>query len=119
MPTRRARQAQSPPTCMRAAARVDPGIIPNVGAIPPAVAEPKGIGVGGGADLEHEHQLMFISKKCPHAAVGLVPDAEVLELGKDHVACVEQLPHMTPVHAHERNGAVARKRCGMPECLLQ
>src|SRR2546425_7724123 len=26
---------------------------------------------------------------------------------------------MAPIHAHERNGAVARKRCCMPECLLQ
>ena len=68
---------------------VDPGMIPNVGAVAPAVPEAKGIGVGGGADLEHKHELMFISKKCPHAAVGLVPDAEILELGKDRLACVE------------------------------
>src|SRR5260370_22807543 len=46
-------------------------------------------------------------------------DAEVLEFGKDRLACLEQLPHVTPIHAHERNGAVTRDRCCMPECLLQ
>src|SRR5260370_15365601 len=100
-------------------AGVDPGIVPNVGAVAPAVAEAKGIGVGGGADLEHKYELMFISKKCPHAAVGLVPDAEVLELGKDRLACLEQLPHMAPVHATVRNGAAARDRCGMPARHMQ
>ncbi len=98
---------------------VDPGIVPNIRSVPPAVPEPKGVGVGGAADLEHEHELMLAPVESSHAAVGLVPDAEVLELGKDRLACLEQLPHMAPVHAHERNGAVARDRCGMPERLLQ
>src|SRR3977135_898675 len=54
-----------------------------------------------------------------HAAIALVPDAEILEFGKDGSACLEQFPHMAPIHAHERNGAVARKRGGMPKGLLQ
>jgi hypothetical protein len=62
---------------------------------------------------------MLAPVESSHAAVGLVPDAEVLELGKDRLACLEQFPHMAPIHAHERNGAVARKRGGMPQCLLQ
>jgi hypothetical protein len=48
-----------------------------------------------------------------------VPDAEVLEVGKDRLACLEQLSYMAPIHAHERNSAVARTCCGMPERLLQ
>ena len=55
----------------------------------------------------------------PHAAVGLVPDAQVLELGEDRLAGLEQLAHVTPVHADEGDRAVARERCGMPERLLQ
>jgi hypothetical protein len=54
-----------------------------------------------------------------HTAVGLVPDAEVLELGEHRPAGSEQFAHVAPIHAHERNGAAARERCGMPECLLQ
>src|SRR5258708_6023361 len=87
--------------------------------MPPTVAEPKGVGVWGGANFEHEHQLVLAAVERPHAAVGLVPEEEVLELEKDSLACREQLPHMPPIHADERNGAAARDRRGMPECLSQ
>jgi hypothetical protein len=38
---------------------------------------------------------------------------------KDGLACLEQFSHMAPIHAHERNGTVTRKCCGMTERLLQ
>src|SRR5262249_14676789 len=109
------RQVFAPP----GSPRVDPGIVPDVGAIAPAVAEPKSVGVCGGADLEHENEFVLAAVERPHAAIGLVPDDEVLELGKDRLAGREQVSHMAPIHAYERNGAVARMGCGMSERLLQ
>src|SRR5262249_20227873 len=102
----------------RTAQRFPPGIVPNIGAVAPATPDPKGIGVGS-ADLEPEHDLMLVTVERPHPAVGLIPHAEVLELEKDGLACLEQLPHMAPIHAHKRNAAVARKRGGVSECQSQ
>ena len=75
--------------------------------------------MGGTADLEHEHQLVLAPIERPHAAVGLVPDAQVLELGKDRPPGRQQFAHMAPVHADERDGAVAAGRGGMPKRRLQ
>src|SRR5262249_9524364 len=91
----------------------------NIAAAVPAIPARNGIGAGSSANLEHEHELVFAPVECPRFVVGLIPDAEVLELGKDRFACLEQLPHMGPIHAHERNGAVARKRGGVSECQSQ
>src|SRR3981081_378543 len=65
----------------RGSERVDPGIVPNIGAVAPSIPEPKIVGVGGGANFEHQNQPVLATVECPHATVGLVPDAEVLVLG--------------------------------------
>jgi hypothetical protein len=59
-----------------------------------------------GADLEGEHKLVLRAVEGAHAAVGLVPDAEVLEFGEDLLAGGEQFAHVPPVHAHESDRSV-------------
>ena len=56
--------------------------------------------------LPYEYQLMFRAIERAHAGVGLVPDAEVLELTVDLAAGGEHLPHVAPVHADLMDRAV-------------
>ena len=63
--------------------------------------------MAGIADLEHEHQFVLAAVEAPHPAVGLVPDAQVLELSEHRLAGPEQFAHVAPVHAHEGDGPVA------------
>src|SRR6202022_965322 len=58
--------------------RIDPGIIPDVGAIAPVLAKLEIIEVGGRSRLPAEDQFVLGAIETPHTAVGLVPNAEVL-----------------------------------------
>src|SRR5438552_2040860 len=70
------------------------------------------------SDLEDEHELVLGAIEASHTAIGLVPDAEVLEFGKDRFARIQQLPHVPPIHAHKGDcpvpggGRRIRERCG-------
>jgi hypothetical protein len=55
----------------------------------------------------------------PHAGIGFVPDAEVLELGEHRLPGLEQFSHVAPVHAYKRNSATAGEGCSMSERALQ
>src|SRR5262245_42274856 len=57
------------------------------------------VGVCGGSRLPHEYELVLGTVERPHAGVGLVPDAEVLELAIDRAAGTEHLPEVAPVDA--------------------
>jgi hypothetical protein len=63
--------------------------------------------VGRGALLEHEDQLVARAIEGSHAAVGLGPDDQILELVIDPAAGGHQLTHMPPVHADEVDRAIA------------
>ena len=93
----------------------DPGIVPDIGAVAPGLAKTEAVGVFGSALLEHEHQLVLGTIERPHAAVGLVPHHEVLELGEALLPRREQFSHVAPVHADKGNGTVAHHRCGIAE----
>src|SRR5436853_66986 len=54
-----------------------------------------------------------------HAAVVLVPDAEILQFREHRFAGRKKLAHMTPVHADKRNRAIAGYFRGTAERLLQ
>ena len=86
--------------------RVDAGIVPDVGAVAATAAKLDIVDVRRGADLEHEHQLVLRPIERSHAAVVLVPDAEVLQLRVTPLAAAEQFADMPPVHADEVNGAI-------------
>jgi len=43
--------------------------------------------VGSGPDFVDEDQFVFGAVEAAHAAIGLVPDAEVLEFGEGGFAC--------------------------------
>ena len=87
-----------------------PGIVPDIGAVAAGLAEPEAVGVRGGADLEDEDQLVLRAIEAAHAAIGLVPDAEVLQLGERGLAGIEQFAHVAPVHADEGDRAVLGTR---------
>ena len=70
-------------------------------------------------DLEHQHQLVLAAVERAHAAVGLVPDAEVFDFREHGLPGGEQLTEVPPVHAHERNGAIPAAGGGMTEGQLQ
>lgn len=85
----------------------DARVIPDIGAIAPSLAETEAIGVGRRPDLEHKDKLMLRAIEGAHASVGLVPDAEVLELREDVFARLKQLAHVAPVYADEGDRTVA------------
>ncbi len=57
-------------------------IVPDVGAVATGGLKPEGVGVRCCSNFEGEHKLMFGPVECAHPAVRLVPDAELLLLGK-------------------------------------
>jgi hypothetical protein len=73
----------------------------------------------GAADLEREHQLVHAAVERSHAAVGFVPDAKVLEFGKDRSSGGQQLAHVAPVHAHEGDGPIPAECGSMTKRCLQ
>src|SRR5260221_12296107 len=88
------------------AQRADAGIVPDIRAIAPMLAELEIIDVRGGPGLPYEHQLMLRAVERAHAGIGLVPDTEVLELAVDLAAGDEHLPHVPPAHADLMDRAV-------------
>ncbi len=92
-------------------------MVPDIGAIATAVAQPESVGVSGGAMFEHEDQLMLRAIERSHASIGLVPDHHILVLGEYVSARDKQLAHMAPVHAGEGDGAVAHGPDG-PKTLM-
>ena len=94
---------------------VDAGIVPDVRAVAATIAKAEGVRVRGRADLEHEDHLVLGAVERAHAAVGLVPDADVLQLGEDAFTSRYELTHVTPVHADEGNRAIPAGCSGMTE----
>src|SRR5258708_8398547 len=86
--------------------RADAGIVPDIRAIAPMLAEPKIVGVRCGPGLPHEHQFMLRAIERAHAGIALVPDTEVLELAVDLAAGGQHLPHVPPIHADLMDRAV-------------
>jgi hypothetical protein len=59
---------------------VHPGIVPNVRSRSAVLVGLEGIDVWCSAVLPHEYEFKLGAVKCSHPRVGLVPNAEVLEL---------------------------------------
>ena len=57
--------------------------------------------------LENEDQFVPRTVERAHTAVGLAPNAQILELRIDRLAGREHLAEMTPVHAHIVDRAIA------------
>ena len=85
---------------------VDPGIVPDVGAVAAVLAELDVINVRPRSRLEHEDQLVLGPVERAHAAIVLVPDAQVLLLGIEAAGGGQQLIDVPPVHADKVNRAV-------------
>ena len=85
---------------------VDPRILPDIGPIAPGRAEAEGVGVGRGADLVDKDQFMLRPVEASHAAIGLFPDDEVLQLRIDLPSGGLEFAHVAPVHADEMDGAI-------------
>ena len=91
----------------RGAEGVDAGIGPDVRAVAAVLAELDVVDVRRVARLEDEDQLVLRAVERAHAAIGLRPDAEVLELGVGPACRGQDLALMAPVHADEVDRAVA------------
>lgn len=81
----------------------------HVRAIPAMLAQLDIVDMRRHPDLEHEHQLMLRAIETAHAAIGLCPDAKVLEFGIAVARSGQDLAHMPPVHADEVDRAIGRR----------
>src|SRR5829696_2225453 len=99
--------------------RVDAGVVPDICTVASRVAEPEGVGVRCRPDLEDKDEFVLGAIERAHAAVCLVPDAEVFQLREHRLTCTEKLAHVAPVHADEGDGAVAGDRRRMTQRLAQ
>ncbi len=97
----------------------DARIIPHVGAMPSGLSKAEIVDVRPLPRLEYEDQLVFGAVERAHAGVGLVPDAEVLELAEDSRARFLHFAHVPPVHAHIGDGAIPADPGGVAERLGQ
>src|SRR5262249_12767533 len=87
-------------------------VIPDICPVAAGIAKAKGVQMRRRSELEYKYELVLRSIEASHAAIGLVPDADVFELGKHFFAGGEELGHVAPVHADERSRAVpAAGRC--------
>src|SRR5262249_27319174 len=87
-------------------------VIPDICPVAAGIAKAKGVQMRRRSELEYKHELVLRSIKASHAAIGLVPDSEVFEFGKDLLAGGEKFSHMAPIHADEGNRAIpAAGRC--------
>jgi hypothetical protein len=98
---------------------VNTGVVLDVGPIPTRVAKPEGVGMGCLSGLEHKHQLVLVSIERTHPAIGLVPNADILQFGEYGVSCLQQFAEVTPIHAHKGDGAVPADISGIPQGLFQ
>src|SRR5258708_9191200 len=80
------------------AKRIDPGIIPYIGPVASVLAKLKIIEVRSRSRFPNENQFVFGAIETAHAAVGLVPDAEIFQLRVDGISSCKHFLHMTPVH---------------------
>src|SRR5215475_5842259 len=87
---------------------VHPGIVPNIGPVAAMTAEFDIVDVRGSADFEHRDEFMLGPVKRPHAAIVLVPDAEVEEAVIDLASCRQELEQMPPRHSAGRRHAMPR-----------
>jgi hypothetical protein len=71
------------------------------------------------ADFEHKYQFVLAAIKRSHAAIGLVPDAEVLEFGEHRLTGRQEFADMAPIHAYESNCAITAPRGTMAERFAQ
>jgi hypothetical protein len=62
------------------------------------------------------YQLVFRAIETPHAGIGLVPNAKVLELREDLFAGSHKLFHVPPVHTDESNGSIPALISGRTKC---
>ncbi len=70
-----------------------------------------------GPNFVDEDQFVLGAIKCPHAAIGLVPNAKLFLFGKGGSAGREQRLHATPVHADVGNSPVLAPSGGKPQGL--
>src|SRR5262245_39321481 len=98
---------------------VHAGVLPHVGSVAPKPPQLDVVDVLAIADLEHRDKLVLGAIKTSLAAVGVGPDAEVLQLGVDRLPDGQELTEVAPVHAHVMERAVARHGGGVAEYLLQ
>ena len=91
-----------------AAKAADAGIVLDVRAVAPCVTKAEAVGMRSRTDLEDEDEFVLGAAEAAQSAIGLVPDAQVLELREDCITRIQQFPHVPPVHAYEGDGAVLR-----------
>src|SRR5258706_3276579 len=89
------------------------GIVPNVGAVAAMPTEFDHVEMGRRSHPVDKDQFMLGPVKRSHPSIGLVPDAEVQALAVDGGADCRDAVHVSPVHADEVDGAIARvtRRC--------
>jgi hypothetical protein len=76
------------------------GIGPDIGSVATMPAEFYIVDMRPGSVLEHEHQLVLRAVEAAHAAIRLVPHAEVFQLRIGAFRGLKQLAHMAPVHTY-------------------
>src|SRR4029077_8509610 len=94
-------------------------VLPNVGAAPTVLPEPKVVDVGSVAGFPHEDELVLATVEAAHATVGLDPDNEVFELTINGVAGGHHLGDMPPIHADIMDRTVAGVSDQAVECRFQ
>ena len=87
---------------------VDPGVVPDVGAVAPVLTKLKCVGVRRRAVFPDEDQLVLGPVARAHAAVVLVPGDQVFQLEPDLIARRPEFPHVAPVHTGEEDRPVTR-----------
>lgn len=88
---------------------------PDIGAVSPVLSQFDVVDVRRVARFEDEHKFMGRSVERSHPAVGLGPDAEILQFGVARIAGGQDFLLMAPVHAVEMDGAVDRGAGQMSE----
>src|SRR5690349_18315748 len=80
---------------------IGPGVIPDIAAVAPELAELDIVAVPVAAVFENEDKLVLTAVERAHPGIVLDPDAEVFQLAIDAAAGGQQVLGMAPVHADE------------------
>src|SRR5262249_9869845 len=72
-------------------------VVPNIGPITNALAEPDIIDVRRGSDFEHEHELMLGSIKRSRPSLGLAPHTEIRHLCVDFLRRGKEPVQLAPI----------------------
>src|SRR5689334_25166270 len=80
---------------------VGPGVLPDIAAVAPKLAELDIVAVPVAAVFENEDKLVLAAVERAHPGIVLDPDAEVFQLAIDAAAGDQQVFGMAPVHADE------------------